>query len=220
VVAVSLVIEQSGVTQSLVIPIENSGNVLVRPTGEAVLSDASGAVVMTAPVTMGSVYAGIQSTLAIPLQGDIPPGDYALDVQLLDPETNVAAELEGYPLTIAEVDDSPTIWAMDATVALAPDLDAPVYADVEATITNNGPLTNVEVELDVIRDGELVETFSLAPSLSVANGTTPYVQRYVPPTGFEAGTWTFVLRLNMVDGSTGSVTTVLTIDDIPPVDVG
>lgn len=214
------VLEPSGVTQLLVIPIENTGNVLVRPTGEAVLTDANGAVVMTAPVTMGSVYAGIETTLAIPLQADIPVGDYTLDLQLQDPETSVGAELLGHQLAITEVDDSPEIWAMDATVALAPDLTAPVYADIETVITNNGPVTNVEVELDVIRDGELVETFSLAPSLSVATGTTPYVQRYVPPTGFEAGTWTFVLRLNVVDGSTGSVTTVLTIDDIPPVDVG
>jgi hypothetical protein len=213
-------LEPSGVTQLLVIPVENTGNVLVRPTGEAVLTDANGAVVMTAPITMGSVYAGIGTTLAIPLQADIEPGDYTLALQVQDPETGVGAELQGYQLAITEVEDSPDIWAMDATVVLAPDLAAPVYADVEALITNNGPVTNVEIELDVIRDGELVETFSLAPSLSVATGTTPYIQRYVPPTGFEAGTWTFVLRLNVVDGSTGSVTTVLTIDDIPPVDVG
>ena len=69
------VIEQAGESHILMVPVSNTGNVLVRPAGEALLKDGSGTAVMTAPVAMGSVYAGIATSLALPLQADLPPGD-------------------------------------------------------------------------------------------------------------------------------------------------
>jgi hypothetical protein len=110
---------------------------------------------------------------------------------------------------------------MTGEVALGPDANNPAFATVDVAIQNQGePVTNAEVLLDVMKDGELVETFPLAPSLALPQGATEVSQRYIPPTGWEDGSWTFVLRLNVVDASTNAATTVATLDSIPAIEVG
>jgi hypothetical protein len=81
-------------------------------------------------------------------------------------------------------------------------------------ITNGEAEAIGELELDVLRDGELVETFSLGRSISLPTGDTTIANRYIPPTGFASGEWTFVLRLNVVNPTTGATTTVLTLTDL------
>jgi hypothetical protein len=110
---------------------------------------------------------------------------------------------------------------VEGTVALAPDTANPAFADVALTVTNPGePVANAEVILDVARDGEPVETFPLGPGFSLPQGETVLTQRYVPPTGWEDGTWSFTVRVNAVDPSTGTSTTIATLDSIAPVTVG
>jgi hypothetical protein len=210
-----------GVTSQIIVPVMNEGNVLVRPTGELTLSDANGDVVATVPVAMGSVYAGFTVPLSVSLITQIPDGDYTLSGELKDEESEVTVVIEDATLAITSEAQAPAQFEMTADVALAPDAANPAYAEVTVTISNQGtPVTSSEVLLDVMHDGEVVETFALAPAIALPQGETVVSQRYIPPTGWEPGSWSFVVRLNVIDTATGSSTNVAVLDTIPAVEVG
>lgn len=205
----------------IVIPVTNSGNVLVKPSGELTLEDDAGEIVLSAPIAMGSVYAGTTAPLAVGITAGVPQGEYTISVQLNDEATGTTASVERVPMTIVDAGEATTDFSVVGDITLSPDAGSPVFADVVVQITNEGePVASAEVILDVSRDGELVETFPLTSILALPQGETSVTQRYVPPTGWEPGSWSFVVLLNVVDATTGTATTVATLDTIPPVEVG
>jgi hypothetical protein len=206
----------------LVIPVNNTGNVLVKPRGELVLRNAEGETVLTAPIVMGSVYAGTTAPMSVGIPSSVAEGEYSLTVDVMDDATGVAASIGDTTIAVVASDETPVQFTMTGTVALAPDASKPAFADVSAEITNVGdPVDAAEVVLEVTRDGEVVETYPLVPSLSLPGGTATNVsQRYVPLSGWEPGLWSFVLRVNVVDPATGAATTVATVDTIPAIVVG
>jgi len=206
--------QESGSRQFITVPIANTGNVLVRPTGTLIIATPDGDPVVTAPIELGTIYAGIATILAVPLVSGFEPGDYLISLSLSDAGSGVSAGFENAPLTIEAAEAAETTWSAEAEPRALPDAAAPVYLEINADITNTGPAATGELELDVLHDGKLVETFSLGSSLSLSQGTTTVTNRYIPPTGFATGEWTFVLRLNVIDPSTGAETTVLTLDDL------
>ncbi|MDQ3444283.1 MAG: hypothetical protein M3490_11810 [Chloroflexota bacterium] len=124
-------------------------------------------------------------------------------------------------MTIVDAGEATTDFSVVGDITLSPDAGSPVFADVVVQITNEGePVASAEVILEVSRDGELVETFPLTSILALPQGETSVTQRYVRPTGWEPGFWSFVVLLNVVDATTGTAITVATLDTIPPVEVG
>lgn len=209
----------AGIT-SVVIPVQNSGNVLVKPEGNLTLKNQEGATVFEVPVDMDSVYAHMTDPLAISLWTGIPDGEYELTVDLFDQASGAAASIQNQPITITMKEPASEPFELAGDVTLKPDETDPVFADVSAEITNNGGSSNSsEVVLDVMKDGGLTESFTIASSLALPAGTTEVSQRYIPPAGFESGEWSFVLRLNVVDPFSGAATTVATVDDIPTITV-
>lgn len=206
----------------LMIPVINSGNVLVKPRGELVLRDGEGKTVLTAPISMGSVYAGTTAPMAVGIPPSVAAGDYALEVKVTDEATSTSTQISDETVAITDVDEAPAQFAMTGSVTLAPDAKSPAFADVAAEITNAGDAVDgAEVVLEVSKDGKIVETYPIVPTLSLPQGTSTNVsQRYVPVTGWEPGLWSFVLRVNIVDPSTGAASTVATVDTIPAVLVG
>ena len=170
---------------------------------------------------MGSVYAGTTAPLSVGLTTTLPDGDYTLNVKLTDDATKTEASIENATITYSSAAAAPAPVTMTADVALSPDAASPAFATVNVSIQNQGqPVAKAELLLDVKKDGELVETFPLAASLALPVGTTEVSQRYIPPTGWESGEWTFELRLNVIDESTNAATTVATLDTIPAIQVG
>lgn len=204
----------------VMIPVNNTGNVLVKPRGELTLSNKAGETVLTVPIAMGSVYAGTTAPLAVSVPTSVPVGDYVLSVNLTDDVTGITASIAESTVTITEAEEETAQFTMVGNVTLAPDASNPVFADVTTEITNAGEtVEGAEVVLDVSRDGELVESYPVVSALNLPQGTATGVsQRYVPVTGWEPGLWSFVLRVNVVDG--GSSVTVATVDTIPAVLVG
>jgi hypothetical protein len=181
----------------------------------------SGEVVLTAPISMGSVYAGVTVPLSVPLTTPLPEGTYVISVELVDELSGLAASIADTTVSLTSSSEAQSQLTLDGTVTLVPDATDPAYADVALTITNPADaMAGTEVLLDVSRDGEFVETFPLSQSFVIPQGETSLSQRYVPPTGWEPGTWSFVVRLNIVDTSTGTSTNVATLDTMPPVQVG
>jgi hypothetical protein len=214
-------LDTSGRAPHINIPVTNSGNVLVKPFGTLTLTDATGTAVFEAPISIGSVYAGTTVLLSVRLNTDLADGDYSLAVNLSDQATGTTASIENGIISIAAVEETTSDFDLQGTVSLQPDTANPVFADVSATIVNSGAeVVNSRILLDVSKDGNLVETFPLVPSLTLPQGETAVTQRYIPPTGWESGSWTFTLRVEVVDAMTGAATNVATLDSIPPVVVG
>lgn len=211
---------QGDLRSQIVVPVNNTGNMLVKPQGELTLTNQAGETVMTAPIAMGSVYAGTNAPLAVSVPSSVPVGDYTLTINLTDQETGTTASVAESTLAITEAEEASGQFTMVGSVTLQPDASNPAFAEVNAEISNSGEtVEGAEVVLDVSKDGELVESYPVVAALELPQDTTTNVsQRYVPVTGWEPGTWSFVLRVNTVDG--GTSTTVATVDTIPAIKIG
>jgi hypothetical protein len=169
---------------------------------------------------MNSVYAGTFVTLSLPVGAPLAAGDYTVPVELNDETTDTSASIDEAGITITEADESAVTISATASVELQPDTDDPAFANVTVSITNDGaPVPTAEVLLDVMLDGEPLETFALAAAAAIPQGESTVTQRYIPPTGWESGAWSFVVRINVIDPATGAATSVAVIGDIPTFDI-
>jgi len=91
-------------TSVITVATENGGNQHLAPEGTMTLMDATGAVISTHPITMGSFYAGTSTSVAVALGSPLAPGDYTLTLELTDVPTGVSASVVDVPLSIAEPD--------------------------------------------------------------------------------------------------------------------
>lgn len=206
----------------LSVPVENTGNVLLKPAGEVVLTDAAGAVAFIQQVAMGSVYAGMETTLEVPLPTALPEGDYTLTLSLEDRATSAAASTDGQSLTLSrEVEAEAPLSIAEASVAPTPDADNVQFAAVSVIVDNReAPVDGVRVLLGVSHDGEPVEEFALAQSVTLQQGETSLEQRYIPVDGWSAGEWTFTVTVQSVDPRSGAEATLLSEDVVDTIVVG
>jgi hypothetical protein len=103
-------VSHSSVAGNSVVSVDltNQGNQHLRPAGTLTIRDASQRIVSQAPLTLGTVYAGMSSTVAVTLNGALLPGGYTVTLALTDPETGAAARITNVPFTIAApVEESP-----------------------------------------------------------------------------------------------------------------
>ncbi|MGN6031214.1 MAG: hypothetical protein ACTHQE_06075 [Thermomicrobiales bacterium] len=204
--------DASGSSPTLSVEIRNPGALRLRPAGTIAVKDAKGEEVLSANVAMGSVYARTETLLQFVLQQPLPAGSYTIDLTLSDAETKVEATVKDLAFE-ARAPATPIQTAIvfqDIAIAAGPDANAPQFATVTGSIVNNGtPLPNARLSITAYKDGTEVETFQLLPSVSLATGSTPVQQRYIPGTGFSKGTWTFVLTLESIDPATGVATKLI-----------
>jgi len=208
---------QTANSNSLEINIENSGNVLLKPSGIVTMTTADGKPVLTAPVGMGSVYAGMKTTLELPIPMILDPGTYTIAVALEDEETGVKAEAQAVSLTVNALEVVVITPVTISAVKLDPISDSATgnlqIVNVVVTLGNTGPaVPNARLTLRVLRDDELVEDFPLNSSLVVPQGSTEIQQRYLPLTGWTPGTYSFTVTLESVDANTGQITVLATAD--------
>jgi hypothetical protein len=205
----------------VVVPVTNSGNVLVKPAGELVLTDASGNAAFTQPFTMGSVYAGMETTLEVPLPPALPEGEYEIAATFTDPETNAAASIPKTSLTLTnEVTAEAPLEITTAQVTPIPDADDVQFAAVSVTVTNRDvPVDGVRVVLNVQRGGAAVEDFVLANSVTLQPGETVIEQRYIPLEGWTSGEWTFSVTLESLNPQTSAEATLATVPVETTIDI-
>lgn len=219
------------------IPVENTGNVRVRPSGMVTLTDASGTEIATGDVAMGSVYRGDTAPYELWMPVSLPEGEYIVTVDLTDPDTGARGSLSDAPVTLApppatpEPENTPVVVAAPTptpvpepvtleTVRIEPNADPLQFANVELEITNTGQhLARTRVTLGVTHDGEHVEDLVLDDNLPLPEGTTSVSQRYIPPTGWEPGEWTFSVTVRSINPNADSETVVLIEEDIATIEV-
>lgn len=193
------------------VPITNTGNYLVQPAGDLVLKDAQGKEVLSAPVTMGSVYAGNSTTLEVPVPDQIAPGDYTLDLTLTDPESSATQSIESATVTVPAAENAKGVSVTSATIE--PNADQIAFANVAVTLENGGSqVAASDVVLQVLRNGTPVEDFPLATNQVLLSGENTYSARYIPADEWASGTYTFRLEVSAVDPSGGQRTSLLDQD--------
>lgn len=197
----------------LEVPIANTGDVLVKPAGTITLTDSEGREVFSTEVTMGSVYAGFDTVLAVPLDDSLAGQEYQMQLTVTDESSGIGAEIDSETILFSgEVPEEAPVQIAQSTIAPMPDEDEPVYVSVDLTIVNSGAvLNNANVVLHVHHDGELVEDFSLGSTMNIASGESTISQRYIPADGFSSGEWSFMLSIETVDPQSGATTLVLEI---------
>lgn len=82
------------------VALANTGNTNLKPAGELTISDADGAVVSEAPITMNTFYAHTDSHVSTTLAGALTPGDYTLSVTLTDAATGTTVTGTDLPFTV------------------------------------------------------------------------------------------------------------------------
>ncbi len=200
-------IEKSG----LFVPVQNTGNYLVRPLGEVVLLDADGVTVLTAQVEMGSVYAGLSTSFVINLPSQLATGQYYISLSLSDPESGFSVEVKDIPVQLTEsTKGSDSEGVSLVSHEIAPNADEVVFANVDVTLSNGGqqiPASNITLE--VMRDGEQVDTFPLATNQVLLSGENQFVTRYIPADMWQSGEYTFSIKVSAVDPNGGQETILL-----------
>jgi hypothetical protein len=102
------------------VALKNTGNQNLKPAGTMAIKDASRKVVSEAPVTMGSVYAGMPTTVAVTLDGLLLPGKYTVTLELADVATGASASITDVPFTVLPP-NGPTVSALTELPAIVQD---------------------------------------------------------------------------------------------------
>lgn len=191
------------IEQNLEIPITNTGNYLVRPSGELEMRDSAGEVILSAPIQLGSIYAGNSTRISLGLPVQLPDDEYSLSLRLTDPESESNASLENVAVTLSESEVVTTEPAVSIVTAAVTPNDADItYVDVELVLLNEDQQLPVNVVLKVYRDGELIEDVALASNQIFLVGENTYTSRYLPADMWEPGTYTFSVIVHAVDPET------------------
>ncbi|MEJ7901079.1 MAG: hypothetical protein WKF63_04485 [Thermomicrobiales bacterium] len=198
---------------TLDLPITNTGTTRIRPHGELLVTTANGDAVSITQVEMSSVYGGNTSSVRVELPGHLPLGDYVVSLALTDDASGATASLDAAPVTLAEPEEpeAPAVFIVEQA-AVRPNGDPVQYADVAATITNNGAdIPTANVTLIVQRDGAELERYPLATNQALPRASTGFSQRYIPVDGWRQGAYTFQLVISAVSGGTETILATISL---------
>jgi hypothetical protein len=190
------------------IPIRNTGNYLVRPAGILEIRGVAGESVHRNNIQLGSVYAGLNTTIMELVPPQMPAGQYWLSLSLKDEASGAKAVVIDHLLTIPETADPNGVALISSEVR--ENSEDIAFANVDITLSNGGqqiPASNVTLE--VLRDGQLVEEYPLAMNQVLLEGENQYTARYIPEEMWASGTYTFNIVVSAVDPNGGQQTILL-----------
>lgn len=113
----------------------NTGNVRLKPSGELVASEKDGREISRVALTMDSVYAGDTTSIEVPFEKALLPGDYRITLTL-NYEGGTASAV-GVPLNVPK-----------ATLAEA--AGAPTGASTFATVNQQQPAAQARIDLRLV----------------------------------------------------------------------
>lgn len=197
------------------VPITNTGQTTLRMMGQLTLKDSEGNAVVDAPIALGTFYRKDQTIVQFRLDSIPAPGDYSLTLQLTDTISNVSNGFENKTVAMPEAPSTEVVPLAFGNILIAPNADPIQFASAAVEIVNNADvIRSTRLTLIVTKDGKPLEEFVLADNVLLQQGTTTVSQRYLPLTGWESGTYTFGLKLESIDPSSGAVTQLLLSDKV------
>lgn len=189
------------IEENFEVTIINTGNILVRPAGSMEIKNSSGDVVISSPIEMKAVYAGVSTHISLWFPVTLQEDNYTLTLTLVDPESSAEAAIENLPLKVIESEVPSSLEVTSITIE--PNADDIDFASIELSVQNHGEQFPVTIELSLFRDGKLVDTYLLATNQLLTEGETLFSARYIPPDSWDPGAYTFGLVILGVDPRTG-----------------
>jgi hypothetical protein len=169
---------------------------------------------------MGAIYGKHDTVLQHVIGAPLSPGIYTLSLELKDDVSGVSNGFEESEVTVPEAPTDQVVPLAFGGIIIASNADPIQFAGAVVEIINNGQvLRSARLVMIVELDGVLLEEFNLAENLTLEQGVTTVAQRYLPLTGWEPGTYTFSLRLETVDSSSGAASVLLTQEDVATIEV-
>lgn len=210
-------ITTDGQTTTITGAINNTGNIRVRPEGNLTVTDATGAQVVSSPITMNSVYAGDTTTWQVIVPSPLPEGDYVVNVDLKDPDTGATAAVKSATVTVAKPEAPAPVTIASASFTPMPSADNVVFVQASITIANTAePRSGVDVTLRVLKDGKSVDEQVIAKAMTLQNGDSTIDQSYIPKSGkWESGSYTFEITVTATDQNGASSTIASYTSDTP-----
>jgi hypothetical protein len=210
---------------SVLVSVENSGNIRLAPVATMALTDADGAEVTSASIAMETFFPGTTANLEFPLVRTLEPGEYHVTLSLADAEHGASAGPADLPLTVEEPVGTPvaetTINIAEVGITEGRNAEGDLQVvEVAVTIDNPGmQASNARLTLHVTRDGEPVEDLELGSSLTFPTGPAEFKQRYFPLEGWTPGVYTFSVTLESIDPNNGQPVELDTAEAAAPVTV-
>ena len=116
-----------------------------------------------------------------------------------------------------EVADEPVTLQ---SVKIEANADEIQFANVAFEIENTGNhISRARVTLEVSHNGEVVEEFVIDDNLPLPVGTTSVEDRYIPPTGWDSGTWQFSVIVHSINSNENVETVVVSEVDVATIEV-
>lgn len=119
--------ESSGGRSVITFDVSNTGNTHLKPDGEFVLRDSSGAEINRRAVAMDRFYAATLTTFSVAMDNLLSPGDYVASLTLTDPTTGATAAIQEAAIAVPVV-EVPVVLNRDGSVARPAQTNAPVDA--------------------------------------------------------------------------------------------
>jgi hypothetical protein len=186
------------------IALHNDGATFLHPAGTLELTGADGKIALEHTIEMGTFVTGTVATYPVSLNRVLTPGAYQVrvDLEYGDDQTvsyedtidigNLSVQAVTFSsLSIEEVRSAPDGTLQFVTIAVA--LENP-----------GSPVANARLTLHVSRDGAPVEDVVLSEAMALRPGAGQISQRYLPPTGWESGTYAFSVTIEDVNPETGT----------------
>jgi hypothetical protein len=190
----------------VVVDLANTGNARLRPDASLRVLDEEGAPVIEQAFRLGSILSYSETVLKATFPATPALGTYTIELELVH-------EAKGYdsgPLTFEVIVDEAALTFRDTTLsrpAITSVAVNPVessgrvaYADIAVEIDNPGQeVRRSVVTLTVYRNGEKLEDYPLSSGVPLGEGASTVTGRYIPPTGWETGAYTFTVTLSSID---------------------
>ncbi len=188
------------------IEMTNDGDTFLRPTGSIEITGNNADPVISQSIELGTFVTGTSIVYPVAWQGEIQPGTYQVKVNL-DYADDQKVSFTG-EITFDENAGSASsvkISAFSIDEVRNPSTNQLQVVEIALTIDNPGiTVVNSELKLLVERDGIRVEDLSLGTELTFPLGTAHIQQRYVPISGWVAGSYTFSVVLSTIEPATGT----------------
>lgn len=202
------------------VDIVNTGNVTVRPVGQARLRDEHGDVVGVSTIEMNSVYSGTDTYLIVAWEGVPESPTYSIQIELSAENSLVSVEhlYEGLePQTLGETNAAtPVVVPLGFAFATLDPLTndtPPSMLQLTAEIANNAePIENARVSMVTYQDGVEIDRYPILQGVTINQGTTPVQARYALPGGFTKGTYTFVVTIEIGSADTQTILATQKLD--------
>lgn len=200
------------------IGIANTGNVIVRPSGEVRILDSEGTVVGVARASLDSIYVGTDTTFIVAWDSIPTSSGYTLQIFMTNTEGDLEVEKQVDDLTAVDrgagtkLDTDPLSFSKPTLTSTD---NNPLSSTLEfdaVVINNEEPIDNARVSIVTYQDGVEVDRYPIMQAVTINQGETPIEARYSLPGGFTNGTYTFEVTIEIGDGDTQTVLLTQPID--------